>query len=78
MQLISEEICALIAAMSVINSEKAYIGPTSFQLLALGSQNIQDDADSVFVVSADVALMGIGRVRQDAVVFLGGVSSGFD
>ena len=57
--------------MTIKDAEEADLWPLNFQVrFILGFQNVQDDADSVFVVVANNALVSVGSVRLDDATLL--------
>lgn len=67
--MVSEEICALSTTVAVIDRKKGTPWP-EFKLLELRLDDVQDNWDSVFIVVAHHALVGIGCVRSHYSIFL--------
>ena len=66
MKVISKEVSAHIAAMAVVNSEKAALGPLLASiLLRLWLHDIEDNGDSVFIVVPHDSLVGVSTVSSD-------------
>ena len=51
MEVVSEELCTLVATVAVVDTEEGALGPVVyFTLLALGFHNVQDNGYSVLVI----------------------------
>ena len=59
-QVVLQVVSTSIASMSIIDSEEGALRPCLDVLLALGSDDVEDDADSILVVISDDPLVGIG------------------
>lgn len=71
MEVVSEVISAGRPTVSVEYAEEADLGPINFQMhLILGFKNVENDADPVFVVVPDDALVCVCRVRLYDAAFL--------
>ena len=64
-QVISEEISTCVATVSIKDSEEAALWPILDILLGLRLHDIEDDADPVFVVVSDDALVCVGSIADD-------------
>lgn len=64
MQVVSQEFCASGAPVTVVDAEEGALGPF-FVFAGCGFDDVEDDADSVFVVVSDQALMGVCGVGSD-------------
>ena len=69
MQLVSQKVSALCSTMSIVDSEEGAARPVS-RFLKLRLDNIQDDADSVFIVVPYYALMSVCCVRDNHSILL--------
>ena len=65
MQVVSQEIGASVATMSIEDSEKAALWPVLDILLGLWLHDVEHDADPVFVVVPDDALVRVGCIADD-------------
>ena len=68
MQVVTEEVGACVAAMAVEHTKEAALGPVLDVLLVRRLHNVQHDADAVFVVVADDALVSVGRVTHNQTI----------
>jgi len=71
MQLVSQEVSASRAAMTIIDGEEGAPGPV-LDLLELRLDDIQDDGHTVLVVVPDDALVRVGGVAADHAILLAG------
>jgi hypothetical protein len=74
-QLISKVVGTLRTPVAVIDGKERASGPNIY-LLELGLDDVQNDADSVFIVVANHALVRICCVSGDNAIFLRGKFSG--
>ena len=75
MEVIAEVVGAVHAAVPVENSKVGRFFPVGG---VFGFGEVEDDGDSVFVVLADGALVGGGRVGSDGAVSVFGVLGGLE
>ena len=69
-QVVFEEVCAVVASVAIVDSEVAALGPLLAGDLAGRLCHVKDDAHTVFIVIPLDALVGVGRVTGDNAVRL--------
>ena len=69
-KLISEEVSALGSSVTIINCKEAAPGP-EINLLKLRLDDVQDNGDAIFIVTANHALVRVCRIRDHNTVLLG-------
>ena len=75
MKVVSEEVCAVHAAVAVEHSEVGWFFPVG-DVFWFGE--VENDGDSIFVVLSDGSLVGGGGVGSDGAVSVFGVFGGFE
>jgi hypothetical protein len=75
MQLIPEKVCTCSTSMTIIDGKEAASGPL-IDLLELWLYNIEDYANSIFIIVPDNSLMRIGGVTTDDTVLFAGEFGG--
>ena len=71
MQVVAQIVSTRSAAMAIVNPEKRALRPV-LAVFVLRLHDIENDSHTVFVVVSDNPLVGIGRIRRDYSVPLGG------
>jgi len=69
MEVVSKEVSARVSTMSVEDAEKGAFGPDVHVFFGWRLHNIQNDADTVFVVVTDDSLVGVCSVPHYTSVF---------
>jgi hypothetical protein len=64
MELIPQEVCASSTSMPIINCKETASGPL-VDLLELWLNNIEDYANSIFIIISNNALMSIRRITTN-------------
>lgn len=65
-EVVSEVVCTSRSSVAIEDAEEANLGPLDIEMrLVFGFEDIEDDANSVFVVVPDDALVGVGGVGLD-------------
>ena len=62
MQVVSKEVGAGVASVSVEDSEETALGPVFYVFLRGRLHDVKDDADSILVVVSNNTLVGVGCV----------------
>ena len=65
--------CAFFTAMAVINREKRAVWPIFDILFRLGSHNVKNDANPIFIVIPDQSAVSVSGIRAYDVIFLLGM-----
>jgi len=73
-EVVPEELCALAAAMAIIDPEEGALGPAVLlHVLAFGLHYVQNDGHPILIIVPNDALVGVGSVGGDDAVPLAGV-----
>jgi len=79
-EVVAQEIGAGVATVAVEDAKEAALGPVGHVLLGRWLHDVEHDADAVFVVVADDALVGVRCVADDVAVLahatFGGLPAG--
>lgn len=69
MKVISQEICASVATMTIEDAKERALGPIHYVFFCGWLHNVQDNTNSVLVVITDNSLICVGCVPHDVSVF---------
>jgi len=73
-QLIPQHVRTLTAAVSIVNGEQTAFGPITESPFVLRFAYVEDDRDAVFVVGADVPVVGVRSERVQKTILFRGVA----
>ena len=70
MKLVSEIFGTLVSTVTIIDPKKAAIGPIFNMLLVFRPDDVENDANAVFIVVPHETRMGVGSIAVNTVVLM--------